>query len=185
MPSFSRRSLVAVCLLLGVGGNGCGGGGSSTPVSTGPITSALKQTGDLQFTLTTPKTTYTRGEAVPFTFTVKNVGAQTASITNQLYLFRVTTIMQGSRLTARFPASNAESFYAFSLAPSTSKSESASWDQKDSNGQQVAAGQYALSSYAPIGSVNGNIYLATLPGDQWFAYWQANFATNPVTITIR
>ena len=184
MLSYTRRSLLAACLWLGLGGTGCGSGSSPTS-NNGPVASAVKQTGDLQFTLTTPKTTYARGEAIPFTFTVTNVGAQTASVVNQYYQFRVTTVFQGSQLIYSSPVSAATAFFGFSLPTGASRSESASWDQKDSSGQQVAAGQYALSSYAPVNSVNGTIFLATLPHDQWFAFWQANFASNPVTITIR
>lgn len=179
----TRGSLAFACLL--VLGNGCGGGGSSTPTTTGPVTSAVKQTGDLQFTMTISKSTYARGEAVPFTFTVTNVGTQPILVTNQLDLFRVTIISKGAQVVSGFPTANQTAFYDFKLAPGESKSESDTWDQRDDNKQQVPKGQYLLSSHVPANEINTTFLLDSLPVEQWGAFWQANYASTPLTITIR
>ena len=135
---------------------GCGGGSSSTsatPVDTNSTTST-RTYNDLQFTLSTTKATF-RGEQVPLTFTVKNIGSQTISATGGgcNVLLRV---LQGTQIIGPEPASCGAGGYTSTLNSGESKTYTTMWSQKDVNGNQVASGIYTLRVWTTAGNINGS-----------------------------
>ena len=105
-----RASLFCTCLLLLLL-CGCGGGSSSsTSADNGPVTSSPRTSNNLQFTLTTNKAVYARGETVQCAFAVKNVGTQSVS-TNSGEGFYQFSVYQGSSLVGPNPQGHATIAY--------------------------------------------------------------------------
>ena len=70
MKTLRNSFLLLGCLMLSALLTGCGSGDSA---SDGPVTTT-RTAGSLEFTLSVPKSNYTRGETVPVTLSVKNIG---------------------------------------------------------------------------------------------------------------
>lgn len=161
-------SLVCFATML----TGCGGGDSREPTPT--TVTSTRQYQSLQFTLAT-RTAFRRGETVPLTFTVKNVGAQT-----------VTTLLgppeadaqvnQGERRIWRWSDDKAfpAVVYDLSLAPGESKTYPLDWDQKDGQGNAVPSGIYALKAWFNTGRIDG---VPVSP--------QEDLAAEPIDVLIR
>ena len=169
-----RKCMMRLCGLIGfaVMLAGCGGGDNTEPAPTTVTSTGQYQS--LQFTLTT-RTAFRRGETVPITFTVKNVGAQT--VTAFLGPPEADAqVSQGGRQIWRwsdgkvFPAV----VYDLSLAPGESKTYQLDWDQKDSQGNLVPSGTYALKSWFTARRING----APVSPEQ-------DLAAQPIEVVIR
>ncbi len=174
---------------------GCGGGGTSTPASNSPLTSVPRTAGSLQLTLNTTKSIFARGETIPLTFSVKNTDVQkvTVSLKSQYFVVDVT---QKSQSILSFPSTNSDTFIEYTVEAGASTIKSVSWDQTVSSSQlvatgqsptsrQVPVGQYVITAYLPIVSQNSTNLVMNVPPANWQSFWQTNYASNPITITIR
>jgi hypothetical protein len=151
---------------------GCGGGDGTGPAPA--AVTSTRQYQSLQFTLTT-RTAFRRGETVPMTFTVKNVGSQT--VTAFLGPPEADAqVSQGGRQIWRW--SDGKAFpavvYNLSFAPGESKTYQLDWDQKDSQGDAVPSGTYALKPWFNTGRING---VPVSP--------QQDLAAEPIEVVIR
>ncbi len=148
-----RTAALCACLLSSALLTGCGGGSSSsitTPVNTGPVTSAPRSANGLQYTLTADKSVYKAGEAVNLTYTLANVSSQhlgdTVGNPNV-----IVTVTQNSKLvwqTPQPPIYGGAGFGPdFGLPSGSDKVFSATWPQTiGTSGTQVALGQYTITA---------------------------------------
>ena len=170
--------LFAALLLLGLL-TGCGGSGSSTPVNTGPVTSAPRTVNGLQFTLTADKSVYKVGETVNFTFVVKNIGTQPIPYSASSPVADA-SVTHGSQVVWQYSHVYSGGLGGFStmLQPgdTTLTTFPITWKQTYTDGGQVPTGQYALTSWFNPIMLNGT---ELHPADT-----QASLYANPIPITI-
>ena len=149
----------------------CGSGSDNTANS---IATSTRQFQSLQLTLTMPNNARL-GEAIPITFTVKNIGAET-----------ITVLLADPEAISQAKLGNTEIWnWAFgkpfspvlpsskSIAPGETKSYDLSWNQKDNAGNQVSSGKYSIKSWFNTTSVNG---VEVSP--------QTDLAPEPITVTL-
>ena len=169
---------VALCACLLPSALLCGcGGSSSTPVTVaatqtinadGTVTSAPRTYNNLQFTLTTNKAAYARGEAVQCTFAIKNIGAQTVTTNSSEGFYRY-GVYQGGNLVGPELQGGGAVAYPLTFAPGETKTFTDTWDQKSQQNTAVAAGAYTLKFWlsatfldnAPITSTQAQTLLTT------------------------
>ncbi len=130
---------------------GCGGGDNSV---TPPIlTSPTRQASTLELAVTLPKSTFARGEAIPYTMTVKNVSAQTLPVDYNVPA--VFPIVKQNGTTIFTAVSGVSSPRTGSLSLGQVLTLTGTWDQTDLNGAQVTAGTYTFQSWLDASSVTG------------------------------
>jgi len=141
----------------------------------GPVVSTPRQFGSLEFTLSATKAVYARGEQVPLTFTVKNVGTQTITATIGACDFFGTKVTQAGNLVWQKSGGCGASTVQVTIMPGETKTYSYAWDQKDLQGNSVGSGRYTIKSW-----FNG-FNEPTLPaGNQ-----ETNEFANPIDIIIQ
>lgn len=171
----------AYAALLMVGLFGCGGNSPSD----GPVVSVPRVSGQLQFTTSTPKSIYNKGEVVPFTLTVKNVGR--TEITFELPAPDTDAIV--SRAGA--PVWQASKVYGgigdiklLDLQPGATTASTWSgrsmldeWPQQATDGSNAGPGQYSVIQWFTPLTING---VQTTP-----AQAQGSLTSNPIRITVQ
>lgn len=118
----------------------------------GPLPGPVRKTnvqGNLRFTMEVGQPEYRAGEQVPMTFVVENTGpiSQTLAFSSgQQFDFAVTA---NGREIWRWSAGKAfiQMLTSITLAPGEKKTFTAAWPQKDNQGGQVKAGEYALEAF--------------------------------------
>ena len=163
------RGLFAALLLLGPL-CGCGGSGSSTPVNTGPVTSAPRTFNNLQFTLTADKSMYKVGESINFTVNIQNVGTQPVQelVGNP---FTIITVTQGTQAVWHTPSpisNGGQGVPSYTLQPGDNQTFKTTWPQTAlSSGKQVTAGQYTASAqindFAQALPLSNSIQITIIP----------------------
>ncbi len=156
--------------------SGCGGGTSSIS-SNGPVTSIPTTSNSLVFTLSSPHSAYTRGTAIPTTFTVANTGTQPANLVVVSCDDFVLRVRQGFQQIWTGPHDIClDMSHSVTVPAGASLSYNAYWDQRDSSGMVVAPGAYALWSKLTPYSLNETVLNpAEVVG--------FNSASIPITIT--
>jgi hypothetical protein len=127
--------------------SGCGGGNSNTPAN------ALQR--GFEFNLTTPKTTYKRGEDLQFTFTVKNNTPASITTTRDFGLYMIQATL-GDQVLWYEPQGGIEP-KPVTYAPGETKTFDDVWRQVDINNNPVPFGTYTISAWLPVTSVNGEV----------------------------
>ena len=155
------------------------GGDNSPAAPNGPVVSTPRQFDNLVFTLSVPKATYAKGEQVPLTFTVKNVGTQTLAVGLGACDWFDTKVITGSRLLWQKSVGSGCGGHVqpLSIAPGETKTFNYSWLQIDQQGIQVPTGQYSIKSwFQPMSPADPN----PSPEKQ-----EANEFANPIQITLQ
>ena len=154
---------------------GCGeGDGTLSAINSN--NQSPRQVGSLEFTLMTTKATFTRGESVPLTFSVKNIGSQTEDARLGACDWFETKVSSGSQ--AVWQESHTHGcgsvVQPVSIAPGETKTYTYDWPQTDENRVQVPAGHYTLTSwYQPANTTD-------LPIENR----ETNGAANPIQINV-
>lgn len=120
-------------------------------MANGPVVSNPRQFGSLEFTLSATKAVYARGEQVPLTFTVKNVGMQTVNVTIATPAFDA-TITQNNQLVWQYTTSPLAGggtgvIRTISIDPGVAETLDFTWDQKDQQGNSVMSGRYVVKAW--------------------------------------
>lgn len=167
--------LLALCIIGAIGCLGCGGG-NSTNNANGPVTSTPNASNSLVFTVSTPHGTYTRGAAIPLTFTVTNTGTQAANFTVGACFDFAVQIKQGTQDIWTGPTGGCGGVIRnVSIGAGATQVYSVNWDQLDSAGTMVLPGAYTLV---------GKFTPSTLDGVLIGASLVPTFISNPISITI-
>jgi hypothetical protein len=163
---FAATMLVSALL------SGCGGGNGATVPGN-------RRYQSLVLALTTPKTTYARGEPLPLTFEVRNVGLQAQTFTIGGCDFFDTRVTQGSRAVWQRSLSGGcgGSVATVEILPGDTKSYSYTWEQVDQQDVPVPPGHYTVKSWFQ-GLRAGDANFA--PGNQ-----EANEYAEARTITVQ
>ncbi len=170
------RPLLGLTALALFAAAGCGGGDNSV---TPPIlTSPTRQASTLELAVTLPKSTFARGEAIPYTMTVKNVGTQAATLVYSFNIGLYSRVKQGGTLISDAPILLPVPSSTLEIAAGQAITLTGNWNQTSTITQaSVAAGTYTLQGcLAPI-SLN-NVASEDLPSEAKPLY------TNPVSFTI-
>lgn len=122
---------------------------SPTPGPTPGPARATNVQGNLRLTIEVGQTTYRVGESVVMTFTVENTGviAETLAFSSgQQYDFRIT--LNGQEVW-RWSAGRVfiQMLTSLTLKPGEKKTFTAAWPQRDNQGGQVKAGEYAVEAF--------------------------------------
>jgi hypothetical protein len=147
---------------------GCGGGDTTAG-------SASRQFG-FEFALTTPKAAFSRGEQVPFTFTVKNttnISIVTTYPTSSIFMMQATLDGQ----VKWFDPQGGFEPKPLTYVPGETKTFNVTWPQTDINGVAVPVGVYTVAAWVPAISINGTVISPQ--------YAQANLAAAPIQITLQ
>ena len=150
--------------------SGCGGGGSSTPANRsieqnneGALATGRYQ--DLVFTASAPKTVYSRGETIPFTFSIENQGSVDHQSLVSFFNRTVDAIVYGE---------DGENLGTIVFAPNTAggpvdvplvyeagktRSFSVEWQQRvivPNKAELVPPGKYKLRFFIGVDNLDGN-----------------------------
>ena len=152
---------------------GCGGGdGSVTPPA---LTSVTRSASNLELIVSLPKSTFARGEGVPFTMTVKNVSTQTLQV-DYNSPSADPLIKQGTGIVWN-SMSGVPSPRDTQLTPGQVLTFTGTWNQVDSSNAQVPAGNYTFQGWFDARAVNG----VSFSGNDVAI---TTFYTNPVSLTV-
>ena len=152
---------------------GCGGGDGNVVAPV--LTSTARSASNLELTVSLPKSTYARGEAVPFTMTVKNVSTQTVGVDyNSPSAYPL--IKQGASLVWS-SVSGVSSPRTTQLTPGQTLTFTGTWAQVNSSEAQVSAGNYTFQGWFDVAAVNGVVVGGVEQA-------LSTFYTNPVSFTI-
>jgi hypothetical protein len=176
MDKLRKAAILPVMILLSALVSGCGGGSNTIAASNG---SAPRRSGSLEYTLTTTKMTFARGEQVPLTFTVRNVSMQTVNVELGACDWFDTKVVNGSQVLWQqsFTHICGSTIQPLSIAPNETKTFSYSWPQTDQQGRQVPSGRYSLASW--FQAINATDP-ALSPGNQ-----EANEYAYPIQISVQ
>jgi hypothetical protein len=168
--------VLALSALTALCGLGCGGGNSSAGAN-GPVTSTPTTSNGLVFTISTPQKTYTRGAAVPVTFTIANTETQAANLTFAACTEFQVQVHQGMQQIWTGPDLGCGGITrSILIEAGATKTYTVTWDQKDSvSGSVVPPGTYTLTAKFTPAILNGTV----LESPQL-----ASFTSNPISITI-
>ena len=176
MDKSRKAAILPIAILLSALLSGCGGGNSTIAASNG---SAPRQSGSLEYALTTTKMTFAKGEQVSLTFTVRNVSMQTVNVELGTCDWFDTKVVNGSQVLweKRLTHGCGASVNPLSIAPGEIKTFNYSWPQTDQQGNPAPAGQYAIKSwFQPYNSTDPNLS----PGNQ-----EANEYAYPIQISVQ
>ncbi len=158
-------------------GLGCGGGGTSARLMHGPAVSAPRAFGGLVYTVSLPKDNYSRGEAVPVTFSVLNTGVSPVILDfPPCRDFGVQVNHDGQPVWAGPSRGCGGDDHLVGIDPGATKSYTITWSQTDSQGKPVQAGSYSLFGWLTT-SLGSDPFQGT---DQT----SKDRSSNPVFITI-
>jgi len=142
------------------------------------VRSIPRQFGDLEFTLSAPKTMYARGENVPLTLSVKNVGTQTITAHFGSPVAQVLQVKQGSQVIWEFPQGTAAVGMTLTFAPGETRTFAQDWDQRYSQGGPTAApGPYQVEAWLNSLQIGNTLYTREVA--------QVQLNANPIGIAIQ
>jgi hypothetical protein len=127
-------------------------------------------------TLTTPKTSYARGEAIPLTFTVKNTGTTAVSTTYFTSATLTIQAMLGNQIIWYIPQGGFEP-KPLTYAPGETKTLDTVWMEEDLNNRPAPSGAYIISAWIPAASVDGVMFTKEEV--------EANLAARPIQVTLQ
>lgn len=160
--------------------HGCGGSGSGSPSDPNVPLIARGQYGAIQFTLTTTKSVFARGEEIPFVFAISNTGTEpfvygTGSPRYGTLIFQGNTPIWDSHFGLGLIADS-----IVTLAPEETKRYEFTWSQKNSKftdapEAQVSPGVYQVTTLANM-----------IPGGSGVdPETSSQLSAGPLSITIR
>jgi hypothetical protein len=144
----------------------------------GPVRSVPRQFGGLEFTLSAPKSRYARGENVPLTLSVKNLGTQTLTAHFGRPVAQVLQVKQGSQVIWEFPQGTAGVGMTLQFAPGETKTFTENWDQfRNQPGPTVPSGIYSVEAWLNSLQIGSTLYTQEEA--------QAQLKANPISVTIQ
>ena len=163
-----------LCLFLVPLFSGCGDG-TGVP-SNLPQTSVPRRAVDLELIASLPKRRYAIGEFITITLQVTNKHTSEKRLIFGSSSKSGYIITQGATQIAQSSGIGAAVITPITLQPSEQYAQSVTWEQRDSRGNAVPAGQYTIRAFMPVNSIDG--------ADYTNGKAQAELFTQPLEITI-
>jgi hypothetical protein len=174
MHVWKRASIRCAVMMLTALLIGCGGG--ELPPS-GPIVSTPRQFSPFQLTVSANRATYSRGEPIPLTLTVRNISTQpVTAISNFAFFVGGRVTLHGRTVWDTTLGNHAAVIGNLSFQPGETRSFALNWDQTDLQGNSVAIGQYTLKLWFAPDTINGTDVSAQAA--------EANWSANDIAVTI-
>jgi hypothetical protein len=172
-----RFCLGILIVLLPIFFAGCSGGNDSVAVAV-PVNSMPRTVGALEFTVSTTRATFARGEQVPLTFSVRNIGTSTVhAILGACDYFDV-RVSRGNQVIWQLSRTHGCGglILEVAIAPGETKTYTSEWPQTDQDDNPVPAGQYTITTwYQPYDPGSTDLP----PGNQ-----EVNESANPIQISV-
>jgi hypothetical protein len=168
------RAIPALLILILLAG--CGGG--ETSPANGLVRSPSRQFGNLEFSLSAPKTIYARGENVPLTFTVKNIGTQTITADFGSPFPYTMQITQGKQVVREYPPGTTPMVgLRLTFAPGETKTFTKAWDQHYAlQSLEASPGPYQVNAWLRADQIDSTSF----PQEQA----KVQLSANPINITL-
>jgi hypothetical protein len=168
---------------------GCGGGSNNLQTN-GPIISAPRRSHGLEFTVSSDKSVWTFSDHVTFKLTMKNITTQPITFSEIDCPFEDALIQQGNQTVWKYShdigcvANNMAPVIA-TINPGESKIVPIDWNQKDNNNRDASPGQYTVTAWLYLLTINGMATNAVQDQASFEAQDQVDFAPPPISFTLK